>query len=131
MAKQKKMNRILLVDDEPVVGESIGCMLNFLGYEVKLASGAQEALNNFKNHAFDLVITDYGLPGMKGDALAEAIKQLNPEQPVLLVSGFAEHLATSGLNAADMVIGKPFELGELKRAVSELCLVPEGQNPQV
>jgi CheY-like chemotaxis protein len=122
MAKKRKMSRILLVDDEPVVANSVGRMLSSLGYKVELAAGAQEALNTFKEKRFDLVIADYALPGMRGDALAEAIKQLEPGQPVLLISGFVEHLLeNSGLNGVDLVIGKPFELGALKRALSELC----------
>src|SRR5215471_9439710 len=122
MPNNKKRSRILLVDDEPIVGESISSMLTFLGYEVELAGSAQKALNVFKKNRFDLVITDYTLPGMKGDALGEAIKKLEPELPVLLVSGFVEHFPENrGLNGVDLVIAKPFELGELKRAVSELC----------
>jgi CheY-like chemotaxis protein len=97
-------------------------MLSFLGYQVDMTTSGHEALDRFEEHRYDLVIADYAMPGMNGDALAEAIKRLVPEQPVLLVSGFVEHLLeNSGLNGVDLVIGKPFELGELKRAVSELC----------
>ena len=100
----------------------MGRMLEFLGYEVELAESGEEALNFFEKCQFSLVIADYAMPGMNGDALAEAIKRLVPEQRVLLVSGFVEHLLeNSGLNGVDLVIGKPFELGELRRVVSELC----------
>ena len=130
MPKQKKARRILLVDDEWVVGQSTSRMLNFLGYEVEMAATGQGALDVFEEHRYDLVIADYAMAGMKGDALAEAIKRRAPEQPVLLISGFVEHLLeNSGLNGVDLVIGKPFELGELKRAVSELC--EDRDEPQV
>src|SRR5215471_16587644 len=106
MPKQKKIRRILLVDDEWVVGQSTSRMLNFLGYEVEMAATGQEALDRFEEHRYDLVIADYAMPGMRGDALAEAIKRLVPEQPVLLISGFVEHLLeNSGLNGVDLVIG--------------------------
>jgi hypothetical protein len=82
MPKQKKIRRILLVDDESVVAQSTSRMLNFLGYEVNLAASAQEALDIFEKDRFDLVIADYAMPGMNGDALADSIKRLAPEQPV-------------------------------------------------
>jgi CheY-like chemotaxis protein len=130
MARQKKTSRILLVDDEPVAGLSTSRMLSFLGYEVELATSAQEALKSFKKNRFHLVIADYAMPGMKGDALAEAIKRVAPEQPILLVSGFVEHvLENSGLSGVDLVIGKPFELGALRRAIAELC--EDSDEPQV
>ena len=130
MTKQKKIGRILLVDDDLVVRQSTSRMLNFMGYEVDVATSGLEALKLFETDRFDLVISDYTMPGMNGDALAEAIKRLAPAQPVLLVSGFVDHLLeNSGLNGVDLVIGKPFELGELKRAISELC--QEQDKPQV
>lgn len=130
MAKRKRISRILLVDDEWVVRQSTSRMLNFLGYKVDVATSGPEALDLFKEGRFDLVIADYAMPGMKGDALAEAIKRRAPEQPVLLISGFVDHLLEdSGLNGVDLVIGKPFELGELKHAVSELC--QDRDEPQV
>ena len=130
MPKRKKIRRILLVDDEWVVRQSTSRMLNFLGYKVEVATSGAEALKLFEADRFDLVIADYAMPGMNGDALAETIKRLVPEQPVLLVSGFVEHLLeNSGLNGVDLVIGKPFELGALKRAISELC--EEQDEPQV
>jgi CheY-like chemotaxis protein len=105
-------------------------MLNFLGYEVNLAASAQEALDIFEKDRFDLVIADYAMPGMNGDALADSIKRLAPEQPFLLVSGFVEHLLeNSSLTGVDLVIGKPFELGQLRRAVAELC--EDWDKPQV
>jgi len=122
MAKKRDMSRILVVDDDLLVRQSMGRMLNFLGYEAKLAGNAEEALNLFKKNRFDLVITDYAMPGMNGEELAETIKGLEPGQPVLMISGFTEHLlANSGLRGVDLVVGKPFELGELRRAVSQLC----------
>lgn len=124
------LGRILLVDDEPLVRESIARMLSFLGYQVVSAASATEALNWLAKQPFDLVITDYAMPDMNGDVLGARMKSLNPGQPVLLISGYVEHLLTkSSLSGVDVVIGKPFEIGELRRALDVLCKPQEQPVP--
>ena len=62
--------RILVVDDEAFVCEAVKMMLNFDGHQVQTAGSPKEALEAFEVGKFDLVITDYSMPAMKGDALA-------------------------------------------------------------
>lgn len=114
--------RVLVVDDEPLVSESIRRLLALDRHEAVVAPNAEEALAIFTSQKFDLVITDYDLPGMKGDELASAIKSLTPNQPVALITAFGEalHAAGARLAGVDLVLGKPFALAELRQAVARL-----------
>ena len=114
--------RILVVDDEPMVCDSTKRILAQDGHEVVTASSAAEALATFEKGKFDLVITDYEMPAMKGDALAAAIKALAPEQPVLMITAYVEPLLSSGnaLAGVDLMVSKPFTLPELRQAVANL-----------
>ena len=112
--------RILVVDDEAFVCEAVKMMLNFDGHQVQTAGSPKEALEAFEVGEFDLVITDYSMPAMKGDALAQAIKQRDPKQPVVMITAYAEVLPTS-LNGVDHIIGKPFLLENLREAIAKVA----------
>src|SRR5206468_8124896 len=77
-----QQRRILVVDDEPFVCDAVKMMLNFDGHVVETASNGKEALAMFEKGKYDLVITDFAMPKMKGDELAAAIKERSPKQPV-------------------------------------------------
>ena len=71
---------ILVVDDEPLVCDAVKMMLNFDGHVVQTAASGQEALAILEKQGFDLVITDFEMPNMKGDELAAAIKARAPKR---------------------------------------------------
>jgi len=83
----KVPRRVLVVDDDPLVADSIRRMLVFQGYRVETASSGDEALALFSQSGFDLTVLDYEMPRMKGDQLAAAIKNLVPSQPVIMFTG--------------------------------------------
>ena len=114
--------KILLVDDEPFVCDAMKMMLTFDGHQVDTANGGQEALALFDKGKYDLVITDYAMPAMKGDELAGVIKTRRPGQPVVMVTAYAEMLKASGqpLVGVDFVIGKPFLLENLREAIEKI-----------
>jgi CheY-like chemotaxis protein len=114
--------RILVVDDEPLVCEAVKMMLNFDGHRVETASGGKEALAFMEKGQFDLVITDFEMPVMKGDELAAAIKARSPNQPVVMITAYAEMLQASGnrLTGVDLVISKPFLLENLREAIAKV-----------
>src|SRR5450631_3040537 len=103
--------KIMVVDDEPMVCEAIRMLLSFDGHEVVPASSGSEALALFEQGGFDVVITDYHMPKMKGDELAQAIKARQPGQPVIMITAYAEMLKTSteALAGVDQLISKPFQ----------------------
>ena len=113
---------ILVVDDDPDMVKALGRLLRSAGHTVETAVSGGEALIHFKQERFDLVITDYQMPGMNGDELAAAIKALVPNQPVLMVTAYVERLRRSSslLSAVDMVIDKPCDAKELFEAVAKL-----------
>lgn len=121
--------RILVVDDEPFVCEAVKMMLNFDGHVVETAHNAKEALAMFEEGKFDLVITDFAMPAMKGDELAAAIKARAPKQPVVMITAYAEMLQSSGnpLKGVDFIIGKPFLLENLREAIAKAS-PPEPQD---
>ena len=114
--------RILVVDDEPFVCDAVKMMLTFDGHEVQTANGGKEALALFEKHPFDVVITDFAMPVMKGDELAAAIKARVPNQPVIMITAYAEMLQSSEhpLPAVDYMISKPFLLDDLREAIARV-----------
>jgi DNA-binding NtrC family response regulator len=77
---------ILIVEDDPSVGESIRSFLEKRGYSILLASNGKEALPLFRQEMVDLVITDLVMPKMDGMALLETVKKLKPETEVIVIS---------------------------------------------
>src|SRR6266700_3626046 len=107
--------RILVAEDEPGVREALVLLLSLDGHTVTEASDGKQALELFRQTRFDLVITDYVMPQMKGDELAANISRLAPAQPIIMISAHAQSLAESGrtLTGVGAVLGKPFMLADL------------------
>lgn len=106
-----KSHRILLIDDEEqprIVSQKI---LEKLGYNVIAHSRPEDALELYSDlpDHFDLVITDYRMPGMNGAELCEEIKKINPNIPIIMVSGFASDFGEDEAKALgiDMFVRKP------------------------
>ena len=114
--------RILVVDDDNAIRETLRAILEDEGYPVAAASNGREALEKFRNGRFDLVVTDKAMPEMDGDQLAVAIKQLNPQQPIILLTGFSE-LADNNpksSNCIDLVVSKPVSMLTLRQALADV-----------
>jgi len=120
------MKRILLVDDEPAILQTLRIILTADGHEVETAWSSKEALSIVNQKRFGLVVTDFNMPGMKGDELALLIKDRWPETPVVMLSGSAEILRASSraLPGVDALIGKPFNLTEFRREIARLLEKP-------
>ena len=118
--------RILVVDDEAVVCDSIRKVLALDQHEVEAAASGQGALAAFQTGKFDLIVIDYEMPGMKGDKLAAAIKALAPQQPIIMMTAYGEALRFSGEFplAVDLVMSKPFDLQELRKTVRQTTTKP-------
>lgn len=114
--------RILVVDDDISVLEVETEILNALGYRVTGQSNPMKALESFCNkpHAYDLVITDFHMPGMNGAELCGRIKTIRPDIPKIIVSGFQEidNKTARGLGIHG-TITKPLKIRDLAACVKE------------
>jgi two-component system alkaline phosphatase synthesis response regulator PhoP len=114
--------RILLVEDEPSLSETIKLNLELEGYAVQTARDGKSALRHFKGERFNMVILDVMLPEMDGFTVCEAIRLENPSIPVLFLT--AKNSGADrvyGLKiGADDYLTKPFNLEELLLRVQNL-----------
>ena len=115
---------ILIVEDDPNVGESIRSFLEKRGYSILLASNGKEALPLFRQEMVDLVITDLVMPKMDGMALLEAVKKLKPETEVIVISaqGTIEKAVQAMKMGAFDFIEKPVEEAKLLSVVESALL---------
>ena len=121
MAAQTRIigKRILLVEDDPGARASIKLLLAIDRHQVVEAAGGAEAIELLKSQPFDLVILDYFMPGMRGSQVARHIRETLPSLPILMVTAYLERLADSD-KPVDAVIGKPFAIEDLRRAIGTL-----------
>ena len=108
--------RILVVDDEPIVRAAIRILLTFDGHRVETVDGGEAALEKLTERKFDLVFTDLTMPGMSGEKLAVAIKAKLPQQVVVMVSAYGEVVDRSQKDqlSVDFVLTKPFDIRTLR-----------------
>jgi PAS domain S-box-containing protein len=112
--------KILLVDDEDLVRAATADMLADVGHTVHQAHSGQSALATFRaDPTYDLVVTDYAMPLMSGVALISALRQLKPNLPALLITGYAS--AAADVPAGVPRVEKPFRGAELVRRIAALA----------
>lgn len=107
--------RILLVEDEPKIADSLKLGLSENGYSVALAYDGNIGYKVYHSEPFDLVVLDINLPGMNGYDLCKAIRNDNPQIPIIMLTALgALNDKIEGYDAgADDYIVKPFEFREL------------------
>ena len=115
-------DRILVVDDEEIIRESLSYILKKEGFYVEEAANGKIALDKFRENNFDLVITDLEMPVMKGVELMEQVKTLNVQTAIMVITAFGSlETAISALrNGASDYILKPVEFDELIIKVRKL-----------
>jgi CheY-like chemotaxis protein len=97
------LRKVLVVDDDPVVGASFNRVLSGKGYIVVAAENGADALAKLKDEKFDAVFTDLRMPGMDGLQVAENIKATQPWIPVVLVTGYGSAANEARARAAGVV----------------------------
>ncbi|WP_077546105.1 ATP-binding protein [Pseudorhizobium flavum] len=111
--------RILLVDDDVLIAMSSADMLSDLGHQVVEAHSGKEALALIDGGAtFDLLITDYSMPGMTGAELAKAARDRVPGLPILLASGYAD--LPSGVEMDVARLAKPYSQDQLASVLGKM-----------
>ncbi|MFA0784778.1 response regulator [Fervidibacter sacchari] len=114
--------RILVIDDDQRVQEALRAMLEHLGHQPVLVDDGAKGIEAFKEALengtpFDLVITDLGMPKVSGSEVAQQIKELSPNTPVLVITGWG---AEQKPVHADYALGKPVRLSVLREAITKV-----------
>jgi len=109
--------RILLVDDEESVRGAYAMLLAIDDHTVVEANNGGDALEQFNKGSFDLVITDFEMPVMRGGELATRLKELAPSLPILMITAHGKTLGDP-TNPVDAILNKPFTLEELRQAIA-------------
>ncbi len=111
--------RLLIVDDEPIVRDSLGKWFREEGYEIGTAESANEALTRLAEHPWDLALVDIKMPGTDGIELQRRLHEINPELTVIIMTGYASvETAVEALkNGAYDYITKPFDPDDVAHLV--------------
>ena len=124
--------RILVVDDEEPVRETLAEMLVAVHHRVELAGSGQEAVEKMRRGGFDFVFTDLAMPEMDGWETARLIRKDWPGVRIVLVTGYgpATTPPTGEENLVDAIIGKPFDFAQVGSTINNLTKqVPIGAYP--
>lgn len=125
--------RILVVDDDPLLIQSLSDILKLDGHEVVTANGGLEGIDLFSSthedlKSFDAVITDLGMPYIDGRKVAAHVKSVSPSTPVILLTGWGQRLMAEGdiPPHVDQVLSKPPKLRDLRATLSRLSQLKPG-----
>jgi DNA-binding NtrC family response regulator len=121
------LRKILVVDDDPVVGKSFNRVLSQdKGYVVITAENAAEALEKLHEQEYDLVFTDIKMPGMDGVELAEHVKASRPWTPVVIITGYgtAENEVRAKAAGVSDFMRKPLSPEMIEESAAHALLQP-------
>ena len=111
--------RLLIVEDEETLRESLKRVFQREGYQVVAAGNAETALELLEEESFDLIVTDIILPGITGIELLKRVKEVHPEQIVIIITAYASletAVETLRAGAYDYIV-KPIIHEEIKQIV--------------
>ena len=113
--------RILVIDDDESVRDVLFRILKTKGHEVVVVSSGEEGIERFRSEPFDLVLTDLGMSRVTGWDVGKAVKHLNPNVPVGMITGWGMELSREKMteHGIDLVVSKPFGFNQVIHLVSE------------
>jgi len=111
--------RVLVIDDEAVLRSLFRDMLSACGYEVDVAEDGAAGLARFRQQRYEAVITDLLMPGMNGLEVAAALRTIDADVPVILLTGSAPALTAGRAreSGVTVLLHKPIALADLKSAI--------------
>jgi CheY-like chemotaxis protein len=119
--------RVLVVDDDPSLLESLRSSLLDEGHKVTTAAGGQAGVDAFRaaqkgGKVFDVVITDLRMPEVDGREVVTIVRRLSPNTPIILLTGWGQQVTGDSAPplAVDRMLGKPPRIRELRAALAEL-----------
>jgi DNA-binding response OmpR family regulator len=119
MAEERK--RILIVDDDKNICDSLGLILGARGYEVDIAHTGKEAVEKSKKSTYSLAVLDIRLPDTSGTKLLKEMRDTKPRMVKIMLTGFPElQNAVDALNeGADVYFIKPIDPAKLLKAIED------------
>jgi DNA-binding NtrC family response regulator len=121
MEDHMKKPEVLLLDDEPIVGNRLKGSLEKIGCTVEVFQEPLKALERLTEHPFEIIVTDIMMENVNGIQVLERAQRLNPETKVIIITGFATtDLAREAMEkGAFDVLAKPFRPGDLRNIVAK------------
>jgi len=120
--------KVLVVDDDPVIGRSFDRVLSENGYDVSTAADGPQALARIGREDYDVVFTDIKMPGMDGLEVAERIRAARPWVPVVIITGYGTPANVARAEAAGVAgfLSKPLSPEMIERSARTALRVIEG-----
>ena len=122
MTDQPPVARVLVIEDEPLIQETLADMLDLGGHRITLADTGEDGVRLFEEGEFDIVFTDITLPGISGWDVATAVKGMSQDTPVIAVTGWGPGIKRSDIvnGAVDQVLPKPFDIDRVLDLVASI-----------
>ena len=113
--------RILVVEDDNLFLWTLMHFLEKEGYEVVPAASGEKAFEMLQERSFDIVISDFHLPGFNGKELIKRVKSVRPSTKTVLITAYQpEEMGKEGESALNAYLNKPIELGNLRKVLQDL-----------
>lgn len=125
---RNRVPRVLVVDDDGNVREMLADLLEIWGYEVDVAVDGTEGVTRFGREPYDLVLTDFRMPGASGLELVEAVRQADPTVGIIMLTASIEDLEDQRRRFGFALLRKPLQIGDLRAAVTH-ALGPGAATP--
>lgn len=111
--------KLLIVDDEPIVGKRLRQIFEKVGYQVAVFTQGRPALEELRENTYDIVVTDLKMEDVDGMIILEAAREKNPGIKVIIITAFAEmETAREAFRKGVFdFISKPFQVDTLKQAI--------------
>jgi DNA-binding NtrC family response regulator len=123
----EQIAKVLILDDEPVVGERLKASLERAGFAVDTFTTSQEAIAGLNDHQYDILVTDLKMSGPDGMEVLRAAKQAQPGIKAVVITGFAtKDTAEEAMRrGAAAFIAKPFKISQLRELLRQLVAAGE------
>jgi DNA-binding NtrC family response regulator len=125
------MSNILIIDDEKAIRKTLSEILSYEGYKIDEAGDGEEGFRKFREKEYDVILCDIKMPKMDGIEFLEKAKELNPDLPIIMISGHGtiETAVEAVKKGAYDYISKPPDLNRLlitiRNAMDKTSLVAE------
>ncbi|OAI45107.1 hypothetical protein AYO43_08495 [Nitrospira sp. SCGC AG-212-E16] len=126
------MAKVLVIDDEQGIRSLLDTLLSRKGYDVVLADGGRKGLELFRRERPDVIVLDLNMPEMDGITVLQPVRSLNPDQPVIVLTGGGTPEKEQRVHALGVseFVEKEFSLHRLGDALKRLLKTPDPATPR-